>query len=97
MIPHAYQKTKFLFFKENVYEVKADFFISPDLGFMNYIQYDDISRKLGWNARLGWQISPGNDIYLVYNKNWERRFEPTARFFSLEDRGVVKISLSIRH
>jgi hypothetical protein len=83
-------------FKENVYEVKADFFISPDLGFMNYVQYDDISRKLGWNARLRWQISPGNDIYLVYNKNWERRFEPTARFFSLEDRGVVKISLSIR-
>jgi hypothetical protein len=83
-------------FTENVYEVKADFFISPDLGFMNYIQYDDISRKLGWNARIRWQISPGNDIYLVYNRNWERRFDPTARFFSLEDRGVIKITLSIR-
>jgi hypothetical protein len=83
-------------FNENVYEVKADFFISPDLGFMNYIQYDDISRKLGWNARLRWQISPGNDIYLVYNKNWERRFDPSARFFSLEDRGVIKVTLSIR-
>jgi hypothetical protein len=83
-------------FTENVYEVKADFFVSPDLGFMNYIQYDDISRKLGWNARIRWQISPGNDIYLVYNRNWERRFDPTARFFSLEDRGVIKITLSIR-
>ncbi len=83
-------------FNENVYELKADFFLTPDLGFMNYIQYDDISRKLGWNARLRWQISPGNDIYLVYNKNWERRFDPTARFYSLEDRGVIKITLSIR-
>jgi hypothetical protein len=83
-------------FSENVYQVKADFFLSPDLGFMNYVQYDDISRQLGWSARLRWQIAPGNDVYFVYNKNWERRWDPTSRFVSLEDRGVLKISLSIR-
>jgi hypothetical protein len=83
-------------FSENVYQVKADIFLSPDLGLMNYIQYDDISRQLGWSARLRWQVSPGNDIYLVYNKNWERRWDPTSRFLPLEERGVLKISLSIR-
>ena len=83
-------------FSENVYQVKADIFLSPDLGLMNYIQYDDISRRLGWSARLRWQISPGNEIYLVYNKNWERRWDPTSRFIPLEERGVFKISLSIR-
>jgi hypothetical protein len=83
-------------FNENVFQVKADFFLSPDLGFMNYIQYDDISRELGWSARLRWQISPGNEIYLVYNKNWERRRNPSSRFLPLEDRGVLKISLSVR-
>jgi len=83
-------------FNENVYELKADFFLSPDLGFMNYIQYDDISRQLGWNARLRWRITPGNEVYLVYNKNWERRYDPAARFFPLQDRGVLKITLSIR-
>ncbi len=83
-------------FNENVYQVKADIFISPDLGLMNYIQYDDISRLLGWSARLRWQISPGNDIYVVYNKNWERRWDPTSRFFPMEERGVLKISLSLR-
>ncbi len=83
-------------FNENVYEAKADFFFSPDLGFMNYVQYDSISKQLGWNARLRWQISPGNDIYLVYNKTWERRWDPSSRFVRLGDRGVFKISLSIR-
>ncbi len=83
-------------FSENVYQVKADIFLSPDLGLMNYIQYDDISRQLGWNARLRWQISPGNDVYLVYNKSWERRWDPTSRFLPLEERGVFKITLSIR-
>jgi hypothetical protein len=83
-------------FSENVYQVKADLFLSPDFGLMNYIQYDDISRLLGWSTRLRWQISPGNEIFLVYNKNWERRWDPTSRFFPLEERGVLKISLSVR-
>jgi hypothetical protein len=83
-------------FDENLYQLKADFFLSPDFGLMNYVQYDDISRQIGWSARLRWQISPGNEIYLVYNKNWERRWDPTSRFVPLEDRGVLKISLSIR-
>ena len=83
-------------FSQNVYQLKADVFLSPDLGLMNYVQFDDISNTLGWSARLRWQIMPGNEIYLVYNKNWERRWDPMSRFAPLGDRGVVKISLSIR-
>jgi hypothetical protein len=63
---------------------------------MNYVQFDDISNTLGWSARLRWQISPGNEIFLVYNKNWERLWDPTSRFAPLGERGVLKISLSIR-
>jgi len=83
-------------FNENVYQLKADFFVSPNLGLMNYIQYDDVSRKLGWNMRLRWQISPGNEIYFVYSKNWERRWDPESRFFPLGERGVFKIQFSVR-
>jgi len=83
-------------FSENVYQVKADIFLSPDFGLMNYIQYDDISKQLGCSTRLRWQISPGNEIYLVYNKSWERQWEPESRFLPMEERGVLKILLSIR-
>lgn len=83
-------------FSENVYQVKADIFLSPDLGLMNYIQFDDISNTLGWSARLRWQITPGNEIYLVYNRNWERVWDPRSRLSPLGERGVMKISLSIR-
>jgi hypothetical protein len=83
-------------FSENVYQLKADAFLSPDLSFTNYIQYDSISKLLGWSARLKWRISPGNEIALIYNKNWERRWEPVSRFFPSEERGVLKLSLSIR-
>jgi hypothetical protein len=83
-------------FKENVYQLKADVFFSPNLGLMNYIQYDDVSNTLGANIRFRWQISPGNEIYLVYTKNWERRWDPVSRFVPLGERGVFKITLSIR-
>ena len=83
-------------FSENVYQLKADVFLSPDLGFMNYIQYDTVSRMLGWSVRLKWRVAPGNEIALIYNKNWERRWDPANRFFPSEERGVLKLSLSIR-
>jgi len=83
-------------FSENVYQLKADFFFSPDLGLMNYAQYDDVSKTLGANIRFRWQISPGNEIYLVYTKNWARRWDPESRFVPLGERGVFKITLSVR-
>ena len=83
-------------FNENVYEMKADFFVSPRLGLMNYFQYDDVSKELGINLRFRWEITPGNIIYFVYTKNWERRWDPMSRFVPLEERGVFKIQLSIR-
>jgi hypothetical protein len=83
-------------FDENVYQLKADIFLSPDLGFMNYVQYDSISKLLGWSVRLKWRVSPGNEIALIYNKNWERRWDPASRFYPREERGVFKLSLSIR-
>jgi hypothetical protein len=81
---------------ENVYQLKADFYVSPDLGFQNYIQFDDISNRLGWSARLHWRVSPGNDVYFVYEKNWERRWDPDSRFYPLDQGGILKVSLSIR-
>lgn len=83
-------------FRENAYELKADFFFSPRLGLMNYLQYDDVSKELGINLRFRWEITPGNIVYFVYTKNWERRWDPLSRFVPLEEKGVFKIQISIR-
>jgi hypothetical protein len=81
---------------ENVYQFKLDFYFSPDLGFMNYLQYDSVSRLLGWSARFRWEVKPGNFIYLIYNSNWEKSWDPNSRFYAAGDRGVFKITLSLR-
>lgn len=83
-------------FKENVFQLKSDLYLTPRLGLMSYVQYDDVSNELGVNVRFRWELKPGNIVYFVYTKNWERRWDPASRFYPLEERGVFKISLSIR-
>jgi hypothetical protein len=83
-------------FAANVYQLKADFFLTPRLGLMNYVQYDDVSNELGLNIRFRWELKPGNTVYVVYTKNWERRWDPTSHLYPLEERGVFKVTLSIR-
>jgi len=83
-------------FSENVYLARLNLYITPDLGISNYIQYDDVSNKMGYNGRFFWQIRPGNIIYLVYNNNMERLWDPESRFRIQEEQIKFKIQLSIR-
>jgi hypothetical protein len=44
--------------------------LSPWISFVNNIQYDSVSRVLGWQSRFRWIFKAGNDFYLVYTHNW---------------------------
>lgn len=83
-------------FDERVFELKADFFLNPDLGIMNYFQYDTISGNLGINSRLRWIIRPGNEVYLIYTRSWQKIWDPISRFEPTDSKGVFKVTLSIR-
>jgi hypothetical protein len=88
-------------FQKDIYRIKADFYLNPDLGLMTYIQYDSISETLGANIRIKWRISPGNTIYLVYNRGWETEYDMvtglrTNHFLNQQDRGEIKLQLSWR-
>jgi hypothetical protein len=43
---------------------------SPFVSVANNIQYDSVSRVLGWQSRFRWIVRPGNDIYVVWLENW---------------------------
>jgi len=38
----------------------------------NIIQYDTESQNVGRNTRLRWTIKPGNDLFIVCNRGWQR-------------------------
>lgn len=49
-------------------DVRTQF--SPWMSLANNVQYDTVSRELGWQMRYRWIVRPGNDIFFVYTQNW---------------------------
>ena len=57
-------------FASNVFRGVADTQFSPFMAIVNIIQFDTVSRVLGWQSRYRWILKPGNDLYVVYTHNW---------------------------
>ena len=49
-------------------EINTQF--GPWISLANRLQYDTVSRNIGWQARFRWILKPGNDIFVVLNQNW---------------------------
>jgi hypothetical protein len=71
-------------FETSVHRVVADTQFSPWIYLVNTVQYDTVSEILGWQFRLRWIVSPGNDLYLVYTQNWIDH--PVIDRFTTQDR-----------
>ena len=57
---------------------------------VNNVQYDSVSRVLGWQSRFRWILKPGNDIFVVYTHNWIDPLDPSSRFRTLDRRAAAK-------
>lgn len=57
-------------FQTRIYRLTPELQFSPWISFVNRIQYDNVSRVLGWQSRFRWIVKPGNDLYFVYTQNW---------------------------
>jgi len=56
-------------FETRIYRVNANFFFGPDISLTNYVQYDNVSRKVGWQTRFRWILKPGNEILFAWNSS----------------------------
>ena len=72
-------------FSTAVLQAVADTQFSPWVSLENTIQYDTVSRVLGWQFRFRWILRPGSDLYLVYLHNWIDQFSS----FTTLDRSIA--------
>jgi len=85
-------------FQTRLYRLVSDTQYNPRIYLVNNLQYDTVSRLVGWQARLRWIVRPGNDLFLVFQNNW---FEPTddplsSGFRVLDRRAAAKINYTIQ-
>jgi len=51
--------------------VRVDVAFSTEVSWSNLVQYDNVSDTAGVNSRVRWIVSPGNDVFLVYNQGFD--------------------------
>lgn len=59
-------------FVQRLFQVRGEYGWSPALILSGLLQYDTESRGLGSNLRFRWQIRPQAEVFLVWNRGWER-------------------------
>jgi len=64
----------------------------PWISLAQVVQYDTVSRALGWQARFRWIEKPGNDWFFVYTHNWIDR----ERLVTFDRRAAAKVVRTIR-
>ena len=58
-------------FSVNVLQSNIRTQFNPWMSLSSNLQYDNDTRNIGWQMRFRWILRPGNDIFLVYNQNWQ--------------------------
>jgi hypothetical protein len=59
-------------FVQRLWQLKGGYAWSPNLVLTSFIQYDTESQNVGTNTRLRWTIRPGNDLFIVWNRGWQK-------------------------
>ncbi len=84
-------------FIQRLWQVKTVYAFTTELIASVYGQYDSDSRQVGLNARLRWTLTPGRDLFLVWNRNWKHPVSEGALSVSpLSDEIVAKIRWTFR-
>jgi hypothetical protein len=80
-------------FTAKIYQLNMNFLFSPTVTLYNYFQYDNASKKTGWQSRFQWILKPGNEIILAWTSGWT---QPDNRFIMNESALRLKLKYNIR-
>lgn len=80
-------------FSTDLFRFEGNYDFTTSLFLSSTIQYDNLSELIGLNMRLRWIITPGSDLYFVYNHNWIDR---DNRFITLQNTATAKVRYTYR-
>ena len=84
-------------FVQRLWSVRGAYAWNPNLVLSSFIQYDTGSENVGTNTRLRWTIRPGNDLFLVWNRGWQRIVtDPNVSLVPESDLIAVKLRWTFR-
>jgi hypothetical protein len=84
-------------FVQKLWQAHLAYAWNPNLILTSFIQYDTESQNVGTNTRLRWTIKPGNDLFVVWNRGWQRlSTRPDLSLVPQTDMVAVKVRWTFR-
>lgn len=83
-------------FVARIFSFRADYSVSPFLGFFNLVEFDNESQKLGWQSRVRWILRPGNEVFIVFNQGWLQDERGGFHFRPTDTRLAGKLQYTFR-
>lgn len=83
-------------FVARILSTQVNYSVSPFLTFSNLIQFDNLSRNLGWQSRARWTLNPGNDLFFVFGQGWQQDENGGYHFNALESKVSTKLQYTFR-
>ncbi len=83
-------------FVARILSTQVNYSVSPFLTFSNLIQFDNLSRNLGWQSRARWTLNPGNDFFFVFGQGWQQDENGGYHFNALESKVSTKLQYTFR-
>ena len=59
-------------FVQGLWQLEFGHAWGPTVVLTSFIQYDTESQNIGANTRLRWTFKPGKDLFIVWNRGWQR-------------------------
>ncbi len=74
--------------------VRLNLFFTPKISLTNFVQYDTDSQNIGLQSRLRWILKAGQEMYVVFNHQWQE--DALDRFTTLTSDFRAKVNYTIR-
>jgi hypothetical protein len=80
-------------FVQRLWQLQTAFALNPNVVLTSFIQYDTESQNFGANTRLRWTINPGNDLFVVWNRGWQRLLTNPRELNLIPDSEMLAVKL----
>ena len=78
-------------------DTKFSWSFLQNFSWVTVIQYDNISKNLGFNSRIHWTKRAGENVYVVFTNNYLELDENNSKDFKLLTRDAsIKVNYTIR-
>jgi hypothetical protein len=83
-------------FVARIISSQVNYSVSPLLTFSNLVQYDNLSRNVGWQSRVRWTLRAGNDLFFVFGQGWLQEDTGGYNFSAQEIKVSTKLQYTFR-